>query len=33
MENIELKVLSQTGKEVSTITLDKEVFGVEVNEQ
>ena len=32
MENIELKVLSQTGKEVSTITLDKEVFGVEVNE-
>ena len=31
MENIELKVLSQTGKEVSTITL--EVFGVEVNEQ
>ena len=33
MENIELKVLSQTGKEVSTITLDKEVFGVEFNEQ
>ena len=33
MENIELKVLSQTGKDVSTITLDKEVFGVEVNEQ
>lgn len=33
MENIELKVLSRTGKEVSTITLDKEVFGVEVNEQ
>ena len=33
MENIELKVLSHTGKEVSTITLDKEVFGVEVNEQ
>lgn len=33
MENIELKVLSQTGKEVSTITLDKEVFGVKVNEQ
>lgn len=33
MENIELKVLSQTGKEVSTITLDKEVFGVEINEQ
>ena len=33
MENIELKVLSQTGKEVSTITLDKEVFGVEDNEQ
>ena len=33
MENIELKVLSQTGKEVSTITLDKEVFGAEVNEQ
>lgn len=33
MENIELKVLSQIGKEVSTITLDKEVFGVEVNEQ
>lgn len=33
MENIELKVLSQNGVEVSTITLDKEVFGVEINEQ
>ena len=33
MENIVLKALPQTGKEVSTITLDKEVFGVEVNEQ
>ncbi len=33
MANINLKVYSQTGAEVSTIKLDKEVFGVEVNEQ
>lgn len=33
MANINLKVYSQTGSEVSTIKLDKEVFGVEVNEQ
>ncbi len=33
MANINLKVYSQTGAEVSTIKLDKGVFGVEVNEQ
>lgn len=33
MANINLKVYSQTGSEVSTIKLDKEVFGVKVNEQ
>ncbi len=33
MANINLKVYSQTGSEVSTIKLDKEVFDVEVNEQ
>jgi large subunit ribosomal protein L4 len=33
MADINIKVLSQTGAEVSTIKLSKDVFGVEVNEQ
>jgi len=33
MSNIDVKVYSQEGKEVSTLSLDSSVFGVEVNEQ
>ncbi len=33
MSNMKLKVYSQTGEEVSTLTVSKDVFGCEVNEQ
>ncbi len=33
MSNLKLKVYSQTGEEVSTLEVSKDVFGVEVNEQ